>query len=227
MNITLQNIIEKKYPAIIKRRKDAKEHMRLQKELEQQKLERLAREEEFQRQQNMAREVRQSRLDNLLRDVQLSRLDNVPILIDRTHILPGINAILTLSGRQSLDLVHHVTRGSRRFVMMRDYTEMKGFVLEMKRTIPTLVRGEVLIEVEGIERYVVDRVFIPEDRQGFYLDESQALRFATGRVIKDIEKNNFNSQEEQREYENQLTQKLRELESLFDRQINSRADQPR
>jgi hypothetical protein len=70
--------------------------------------------------------------------------------------LPGIKAILTLSGRQALDMVHHVTRGNRRFVMMKNYEEMRGFILELKRPIPTLVRGEVMIEVEGVERYVAD-----------------------------------------------------------------------
>ena len=53
-------------------------------------------------------------------------------------------------------MVHHVTRGNRRFVMMKSYEEMRGFILELKRPIPTLVRGEVMIEVEGVERYVAD-----------------------------------------------------------------------
>jgi hypothetical protein len=47
---------------------------------------------------------------------------------------------------------------------MNEETEMRGFVLEMKRLNPTLNRGITLAEVEGIERFLADSIFIPEDR---------------------------------------------------------------
>ncbi len=50
---------------------------------------------------------------------------------------------------------------------------------------PSAVRGEAVIEMLGLERFLADRVFIPEDRRGLYLNEAQALRFANGRIIRD------------------------------------------
>ena len=60
---------------------------------------------------------------------------------------------------------------------------MRGFLLELKRVTPTMVRGETLIEVVGVGRFIADTVFIPEDRRDLYLDPEQALKFASGRLI--------------------------------------------
>ena len=62
---------------------------------------------------------------------------------------------------------------------------MRGFVILIKRTIPTYVRNEAMIEVEGVDRYLADAIFIPEERVGLYSNELQALKFARGRIIKD------------------------------------------
>jgi hypothetical protein len=67
-----------------------------------------------------------------------------------------------------MDLVHHVSRGDRKFVMMSRETEMRGFVVELKRVTPTMVRNETLIEIEGIDRFIADMIFIPEERMGLY-----------------------------------------------------------
>ena len=57
----------------------------------------------------------------------------------------------------------------------------------MKRLTPTAVRGESMIEVTACDRFIADRVYIPEERRGLYSNESEALRFANGQIIKDQE----------------------------------------
>lgn len=85
------------------------------------------------------------------------------------HLLPGMNAILTVAGRKGLDLLNNVTRGNRRFLLLNDpQVDMNGFILEIKRVNPTTTRGESLVEVVGVERFIADSVYIPEDRQGLY-----------------------------------------------------------
>jgi len=60
-------------------------------------------------------------------------------MIGTTHLFPGMKAIFTVKTRRDLDLMHYILRGNRRFVLMRSENEMRGFVLELKRVIPTLV----------------------------------------------------------------------------------------
>ena len=85
-----------------------------------------------------------------------------------------------------MDLVHHVSRGNRRFVLIKNpEQDLRGFIVELVRMTPSAVRGEAMIEILGIERFLADRVYIPEDRRGLYLNEAQALRFANGRILKD------------------------------------------
>ena len=89
---------------------------------------------------------------------------------------------------------------------------------------PSAVRGETLIEILGVERFLADRVFIPEDRRGLYLNEAQALRFANGRIIKDRD-----FSEESKLSSTQLveiSEKLKELEELFDKEFTFRANTP-
>jgi len=42
-----------------------------------------------------------------------------------------------------------------------------------------------LVEVTGADRFIADTVYIPEDRRGMYMDDTKALKFANGRIIKD------------------------------------------
>jgi hypothetical protein len=80
---------------------------------------------------------------------------------------------LTITGRAGTDLVHHVSRGNRRFVLMKNPdSDLRGFLVELVRLTPSAVRGETLIEILGVERFLADRVFIPEDRRGLYLNEA-------------------------------------------------------
>jgi hypothetical protein len=80
-----------------------------------------------------------------------------------------------------MDLVHHVSRGNRRFVLIKNpEVDLRGFLVELVRMVPSAVRGEAMIEILGIERFLADRVYIPEDRRGLYQNETQALRFANG-----------------------------------------------
>ncbi|CDW81774.1 zinc finger (c3hc4-type ring finger) family protein [Stylonychia lemnae] len=161
INITLQKLIEKKYPLQIQKK-----------------------------QQTQVEIIKQKEEDQI-------RLDNIPIWIDGTHLLPGTNAILNIQGRAGLDLTHIILRGNRRFVIMKSENDMKGFVLLLKRVTPTMNRNEVLAEVSGVDRFIADQIFIPEDRIGLYLEGQQQLKFARGRVIKDrIESKFQNSLEE-------------------------------
>jgi hypothetical protein len=41
---------------------------------------------------------------------------------------------------------------------------MRGFLLELRRVTPTMVRGETLVEVVGRERFIAEVVQIPQDR---------------------------------------------------------------
>jgi hypothetical protein len=51
---------------------------------------------------------------------QFSSVDNLPILEGNPlHLFPGMSAIFTLTGRQAMDLVHHVSRGNRRFALIK------------------------------------------------------------------------------------------------------------
>lgn len=83
----------------------------------------------------------------------MNKLDNIPIMLSPLHLLPGMKAILTINSRAGMDLIHHISRGNRKFVIMATEESMRGFVLEMKRMIPTMVRGVAMIEVEGIDRF--------------------------------------------------------------------------
>jgi hypothetical protein len=116
-----------------------------------------------------------------------NKVNNIPILEGNPmHLIPEMNTILTIKGRLGMDLIHTATRGNRRFAMIkRPELDMRGFILEVKRITPTAVRGEQLVEVKAVERYIADIVFIPEDRRGLYLNDSEALRFANGHIIKD------------------------------------------
>lgn len=84
-----------------------------------------------------------------------------------------------------MDLIHHISRGDRKFVLMNNENEMRGFLLEMKRVHPSMVRNESMISVEGVDRFIADTIYIPEERRGLYLNEAQALKFSNGRIIKD------------------------------------------
>ena len=116
-----------------------------------------------------------------------SRVNNLPVLKGLgIHLMPGMNSILTVAGRQAMDLIHTITQGNRRFAIIKDPTEdMRGFILELKRVVPSAVRGQSTLEVVGAERYIADTVYIPEDRRGLYLNEADALWFANGKIIKD------------------------------------------
>ena len=102
--------------------------------------------------------------------------------------------------------------------------DMRGFVLELKRVNPTMVRGETLIEVTGAERFIADTVYIPEDRRGLYSDDDLALKFANGRIIRDTEIKNSSSTLDNSNiaFEREIWEKLRELHKLFNDQYSQR-----
>lgn len=111
-------------------------------------------------------------------------------MIEKTHVLPGIKTYFTVQNRQELDLIHHVLRGNKKFVIMKNKQEMRGFVLELKRTHQNL---GMVAEVEGIDRFQADSVYIPQDRTNLYLNESDALHFANGKIISDKPRTDFSN----------------------------------
>lgn len=140
------------------------------------------------------------------------RVDNIPVLSGiGLHLLPGMNEVLTIKGRIGHDLIHLVSQGNRRFVIIKDPAlDMRGFLLELKRITPTLVRGETIVEVTGLDRFIADTVYIPPERQGLYLNENEALKFANGRIIKDslIKNGEEEKVEEKAAYDREITTKL-------------------
>lgn len=92
---------------------------------------------------------------------------------------------MTVDTRQLRDLVHVLTSNhneSRNFVAVRKYTDMRGFVLNLKQVFRS---SQVMAEVIGVSRISIDQIFIPLEREGLYSNEADALKFATGRIIKD------------------------------------------
>lgn len=81
------------------------------------------------------------------------------------HLLPEMNEILTIKGRAGHDLVHLVTQANRRFAIIKEPArDMRGFIVEIKRVTPTMVRGETQIEIVGRDRFIADVVQVPADR---------------------------------------------------------------
>ena len=100
------------------------------------------------------------------------------------HLYPRMKSIITVSGRVGMDLIHQVTRGNRKFLLMAREEDMRGFVVELKHITPTLVRNETLVEVEGVDRMLVFQLGVPEDRRELYRD-GEGLKFARGTIVKD------------------------------------------
>ena len=48
-----------------------------------------------------------------------------------------------------------------------------------------------IIEVEGVDRFLADSIIIPEERRNLYSNPDRALKFASGRIIKDVLKSDF------------------------------------
>jgi hypothetical protein len=153
---------------------------------------------------------------------QSIKLNNIPIMIGSTHLMPGMKTIMTIQNRQGMDMMHMILRGNRRFVLMKSYTEMRGFVLILKTVLPTSLRNQMMAEVEGLERFVADRVYIPDERRGLYMNESEALRFADGKIIKDVERKDFDNLLLKRLYDNEIVDKLKRTQQLFQQNYTDR-----
>lgn len=102
-----------------------------------------------------------------------------------------MKSFLPVDTRQMKDMIHFVTSnrdgqtGSKKFIIVRSYTDMRGFRLGVRQIIRHGDERQVVAEIIGEERVVIDSIFIPEDRRGLYSNETQALKFASGRIIRD------------------------------------------
>ena len=71
---------------------------------------------------------------------------------------------------------------NRKFIVMRKITDMRGVTMILKNVMQT---SQVIAEVVGDQRIVIDSVYIPEERRGIYRNDDEALKFAKGTIIKD------------------------------------------
>jgi hypothetical protein len=88
------------------------------------------------------------------------------------------------------DLLHIVTstretQANRKFIIVREYTDMRGFRVSVKNVTRANEDRQILIEIKGLERVAIDSILIPEERRGLYAREQDALKFAQGRIITD------------------------------------------
>ena len=57
--------------------------------------------------------------------------------------------------------------------------------MSVKQVIRQNNERQVVVEILGEERVVIESVFIPEERRGLYQNEASALKFAKGKIIHD------------------------------------------
>lgn len=125
----------------------------------------------------------QERLDSL------NSIEGLPVVLCPTFIYPGMKTIMAIENRQLRDLVHILTTaanpspdGQKKFITMRKYEDMRGFVVVMKHIFRS---SQVVAEIVGDARILIDSVFVPPEREGLYQNQNEALRFANGTVIED------------------------------------------
>ena len=105
------------------------------------------------------------------------------VLICDSNVYPGMRIIMTVDTRQLRDLVHLLTsdpNSNRNFIAVRKHTDMRGFVLNLKQVFRS---SQIMAEVVGVSRIVIDSITNPEERRGLYSNDDEAIKFATGRVI--------------------------------------------
>ena len=65
-----------------------------------------------------------------------------------------------------------------------------------------------------MQRLKLEEVYIPNERVGLYQNSTDALYFANGKIIQDVEPESLGEQEF-KDYELKLAQKVDKLEELF------------
>ena len=117
------------------------------------------------------------------------------MVICDSFLYPGMRTIMTVDTRQLRDLIYILTStqnfslhspGStdeKKFVVVRNYSDMRGFVLKLEQIFNS--SASIKAQVIGVQRIVIDSLYIPDHRAGLYQDESQAIKFADGRIISD------------------------------------------
>lgn len=142
-NITLQKLIERKYPAQYKKKMES-----------------------------VAREINK-------RTELLNRFEGLPVIICKSYIYPGMKTLMQIDTRQLKDMVHWVTsseRGQetiRKFVIVREYADMRGFRMILRQVIRQ--DNRIIAEIVGDARVVIDSLYIPPERSGIYSSEADAL----------------------------------------------------
>ena len=122
-----------------------------------------------------------------------NKLVCLPVVICDSFLYPGMRTIMQVDTRQLRDLIHVLNsplhsaanqgNSSKKFVVVRKYDDMRGFVLHLEQVFngQTTIKAQVI----GQSRMVIDSIYIPQDRVGLYQDENQALKFADGRIVSD------------------------------------------
>jgi hypothetical protein len=114
----------------------------------------------------------------------------MPVVVCSSFIYPGMKTFLPVDTRQMKDLLHVVTASrdpqqARKFIIVREYTDMRGFMMFVRQVMRENDDRQLMVEVVGQERVVLDSVFIPDERRGLYQNSNQSLKFCKGRVIHD------------------------------------------
>lgn len=114
----------------------------------------------------------------------------MPVIVCGSFVYPGMKTYLPVDTRQMKDLIHIVTSTrdsqiSRKFIIVREYSDMRGFRMGVRQVTRENNDRQVIVEVLGEARVRIESIFIPDERRGLYQDEAQALKFASGAIIHD------------------------------------------
>lgn len=100
---------------------------------------------------------------------------------------------------------------------MRKLTDMRGFTMYLKQVLRT---SQVIAEVVGEQRIVIDEIFIPEERRGIYQNDEDALHFARGRIITDEDPYEQVTEElKARILNNPRPEDENDMQNVFDREL--------
>lgn len=86
----------------------------------------------------------------------IQNVNAYPVVVCDCFIYPGMKSIMSVDSRQMKDMIHYLTSpannlsvNERKFIIVRKYEDMRGFVLKLKQVYRT---QEIKAEVEGFSR---------------------------------------------------------------------------
>lgn len=97
-----------------------------------------------------------------LREERMNRVADLPVILLASHIYPGMRTVVradnssnnrTLETRLA-EMIGHRPLEDRNFVAMQRYSDMRGFMLNLRAVHRTPT--QVLLEIVGLQRVVID-----------------------------------------------------------------------